>query len=83
MLWPSQAYASDVVARGTTATQITAGPNGQAQIKPAPMQNGVSYNAFSRFDVNAAGATFANQDVRARTIVAEVFSPRPAPSSTK
>jgi filamentous hemagglutinin family protein len=32
----------------------------------------VSHNVFSRFDVDSAGAVFANQVTRARTIVAEV-----------
>lgn len=72
------AQGSDVIPRGTTATQVTPGANGQAQIKPAPAQSGVSYNAFKRFDVSAAGAQFQNAEVGARTIVAEVFSPAPS-----
>ncbi|MDB5850750.1 MAG: filamentous hemagglutinin family outer membrane protein [Rhodoferax sp.] len=49
-----------------------------AVITPAPAQTGVSYNAFTRFNVNAAGAQFQNTAVQARTIVAEVFSPLPS-----
>lgn len=69
---------AQVQAKGTTATTISAEPSGRQRIAPALAQGGVSYNAFSRFDVNAAGASFQNQEVRARTIVAEVFSPLPS-----
>ena len=69
---------AQVKPNGSTATSVAAVNGGRQIITPAPSQNDVSYNAFNRFDVNAAGATFANQDVRARTIVAEVFSPLPS-----
>jgi filamentous hemagglutinin family protein len=61
--------------KGTTATTVVADPSGRYLVTPAAPQAGVSYNAFSRFDVSASGAVFQNQDVKARTIVAEVFSP--------
>ncbi len=73
-LWGLPVHA-DVVARGSTPTQVTTGAGGQALIRPAAPQTGVSYNAFSQFDVNRAGAQFQNAEVGARTIVAEVFSP--------
>lgn len=64
--------------KGTTATAVATQAGGRQVVTPAAPQGDVSYNAFSRFDVGAAGATFANQEVRARTIVAEVFSPLPS-----
>jgi filamentous hemagglutinin family protein len=63
---------------GATATTVTAGAGGRPIITPALPKNDVSYNAFSRFDVHAGGATFANAQIRARTIVGEVFSPLPS-----
>lgn len=75
--WVPAAYAQ-VQPKGTTATTIVADGAGRQYITPAAPVSGVSYNAFSRFDVNAAGATFQNQDARARTIVGEVFSPLPS-----
>ncbi len=69
---------AQIQSNGSTATNVSVGANGHQTITPAAAKNDVSYNAFSRFDVNAAGATFANQEVRARTIVAEVFSPLPS-----
>lgn len=69
---------AQVKPNGSTATSVATASGGRQIITPAVPRNDVSYNAFSRFDVNAAGATFANQDVRARTIVAEVFSPLPS-----
>lgn len=69
---------AQVLPAGSTATTVAPGPNGRQVITPAAPKNDVSYNAFSRFDVAATGATFANQEVRARTIVAEVFSPLPS-----
>jgi filamentous hemagglutinin family protein len=63
---------------GATPTNVATGANGRQIITPAAPKNDVSYNAFSRFDVTAAGATFANAEVRARTIVGEVFSPLPS-----
>jgi len=72
------AWCSDIVATGATNTQVTTGASGVTVIVPAPVKFDVSYNAFSRFDVNAAGAQFQNTDIKARTIVAEVFSPLPS-----
>lgn len=69
---------AQVVPKGSTATTVGADAAGRQLITPAPPKNDVSYNAFSRFDVAAAGATFVNSDVRARTIVGEVFSPLPS-----
>lgn len=45
---------------------------------PASGVSDVSYNAFSRFDVSSAGVQFSNGDVKARTIIAEVFSALPS-----
>lgn len=69
---------AQIQAQGSTATRVSAGVNGRQIITPAAPRNDVSYNAFSRFDVTSAGATFANAEVRARTIVGEVFSPLPS-----
>jgi len=65
-------WASEVVA-GTAATQVNRLTTGQAVITPARPVGDVSHNVFSRFDVDQAGAVFANQAARARTIVAEVL----------
>jgi filamentous hemagglutinin family protein len=67
-----------VVARGTTATQVSVGADGKVSVIPAAAQSGVSYNAFSQFDVDSAGLAFQNSDVQARTLVGEVFSASPS-----
>ncbi|MDA8443616.1 filamentous hemagglutinin N-terminal domain-containing protein [Paracidovorax valerianellae] len=67
-----------VVAHPSTPIQVQAGPGGRVVVTPSTAQDGVSYNGFSRFDVGAAGLTFANDAVRARTIVAEVLSAAPS-----
>lgn len=70
--------AAGIEVRGDTRTQVGYDSNGKALIAPAPLQRDVSYNAFNRFDVTAAGAEFRNADSQARTIVAEVFSAAPS-----
>ncbi len=75
LLVPAQAQ---VQADGSTATLVARQADGHHSITPAMPERDVSYNAFSRFDVGAAGASFANVGVGARTIVAEVFSPLPS-----
>lgn len=69
--------ASTITAK-SPGTRVTTSGNGQAVIGLATPQSGVSYNAFSQFNVDAAGAVFANRGSNARTIVAEVFSAAPA-----
>lgn len=69
---------AQVQANGSTATTVTTQAGGRQMITPAAPQRDVSYNAFSRFDVDRNGATFQNAEVRARTIVAEVFSASPS-----
>lgn len=68
----------DITARGTTNTIVERVDSGRFDIVPAGVVNDVSYNAFSAFDVGAPGARFLNEEVRARTIVAEVFSTSPS-----
>ncbi|WCM88105.1 filamentous hemagglutinin N-terminal domain-containing protein [Acidovorax sp. NCPPB 3576] len=67
-----------VVAHPSSPVQVQAGPGARTLVTPTAAQDGVSYNGFSRFDVGAAGLTFANDAVRARTIVAEVLSAAPS-----
>ena len=76
MLQPAQA--AGVQATGATTTQVKITSTGKQQVTPAATVGDVSYNAFSSFDVNKAGVDFMNADVRARTIVAAVFSPLPS-----
>ncbi|KAB2967967.1 filamentous hemagglutinin N-terminal domain-containing protein [Zoogloea sp.] len=70
--------ATGIVPDGSTATSTSLDPSGRTRIQVAPPAAGVSYNAFSRFDVDRAGAAFQNQDAGARTIVAEVRSGTPS-----
>ncbi len=72
------AHAAGVQATGATITQVKTTNTGKQQVTPAAAVGDVSYNAFSSFDVNKAGVDFMNADVRARTIVAAVFSPLPS-----
>lgn len=72
------ARAADVVAHGSTATQVSVQHNGHVDVVPATARDGVSYNGFDRFNVDAAGLTFRNDDVKARTIVSEVLSASPS-----
>lgn len=69
---------SGIVPDGSSATSAVLDPSGKTRIQVAPPAGGVSYNAFSRFDVDRAGAAFQNQDAGARTIVAEVRSATPS-----
>ncbi len=72
---PCPASAATMIeARGDTATLVPSDGQGKVTVVPAPPRYDVSYNAFTRFDVGAAGADFDNNQVKARTIVAEVFS---------
>ena len=71
-------HATGVQATGTTSTLVKTTPTSKQQVTPAAAVGDVSYNAFSSFDVNKAGVDFMNADVRARTIVAAVFSPLPS-----
>lgn len=71
-------WASAVVARHPQQTRVTTEANGRAVVIPAPEKLGVSHNVFERFDVDAAGLTFQNQVVKARTLVAEVLSTAPS-----
>lgn len=64
--------------KGDTATYVTTDAQGKATVSPAPPRYDVSYNAFTRFDVGPEGADFDNNQVNARTIVAEVFSASPS-----
>lgn len=70
--------ATGIVPDGATATSASLDPSGRTRIQPAPAAGGVSHNTFSRFDVDRAGAAFQNQEVGARTIVAEVRSSAPS-----
>lgn len=70
--------ATGIVPDGATATSTSLDPSGSTRIQPAPAVAGVSHNTFARFDVDRAGAAFQNQDVGARTIVAEVRSSSPS-----
>ncbi len=70
--------ATGIVPDGATATSASLDPSGRVRIQPAPAAGGVSHNTFSRFDVDRAGAAFQNQEVGARTIVAEVRSSAPS-----
>lgn len=70
--------ATGIVPDGATATTTSVDPSGRTRIQPAPAAGGVSHNTFSRFDVDRAGAAFQNQEVGARTIVAEVRSSAPS-----
>lgn len=76
------AVRSEVVSRVTalpeSATRVNMGDGGRVQVTPAQVKDGVSYNGFSQFDVGKAGLTFLNEGVKARTIVAEVFSAAPS-----
>jgi len=68
-----------VVPGGSTATAVSLDPaSGKTLIQLAPAAGGVSHNVFSRFDVSRAGAAFQNQEVGARSIVAEVRSAQPS-----
>lgn len=69
---------SGVEVKGTTSTVVVTDVSGMASITPATPHHDVSYNAFNRFDVGKSGATFLNSDIKARTIVAEVFSTSPS-----
>lgn len=64
----------EVSPRGDTATHVSRGADARSLIVPAPAIRDVSYNAFDRFDVDRPGAMFLNDAIKARTIVAEVFS---------
>ncbi|WP_326543346.1 two-partner secretion domain-containing protein [Pseudorhodoferax sp.] len=70
--------AGGIKANGATNTQVSTAAGGRQQVTPAPMVGDVSYNAFSSFDVGKSGVDLLNAEVRARTIVAEVFSPLPS-----
>ncbi|MDR1967388.1 MAG: filamentous hemagglutinin N-terminal domain-containing protein [Burkholderiaceae bacterium] len=70
--------AGGVVVHGNSATQVSTGADGKVNVIPAAATSGVSYNGFDRFDVGAAGLAFQNSDVRARTLVGEVFSAAPS-----
>lgn len=78
LLGQPHCLAAGIEARGDTHTQVSYNTSGKALIVPAPAQRDVSYNAFSRFDVPAAGAEFRNTTSQARTLVAEVFSAAPS-----
>lgn len=67
-----------VEVKGTTNTAVSTDAFGMVAITPATPQHDVSYNAFNRFDISKSGATFLNSAVKARTIVAEVFSASPS-----
>lgn len=67
-----------VEVKGNTNTVVAIDASGKASITPATPQNDVSYNAFNSFDVGKSGAAFLNSAVKARTIVAEVFSASPS-----
>ncbi len=67
-----------VVPDGRTATTVSLDPSGKTLIQLAPVAGGVSHNVFSQFDVSRAGAAFQNQEVGARSIVAEVRSAQPS-----
>jgi len=72
-------HALDVVAHGgAVATQVSVQPSGRVEVVPAVARDGVSYNGFDRFNVGSAGLAFRNDDVKARTIVAEVLSASPS-----
>src|SRR5256885_17195658 len=62
----------------TLFRSVNMGDGGRVQVTPAQVTDGVSYNGFSQFDVGKAGLTFLNEGVKARTIVAEVFSAAPS-----
>lgn len=72
------AQTGGVTVTGTTTTQVHVASTGSVVVTPAAAKSDVSYNAFSRFDVGAPGVQFNNADVKARTIVAEVFSALPS-----
>ena len=68
------AVRADVVANGTTATSVAI-VDGVETVTIAPQQpGGLSYNAYSAFDVSAAGVYLDNRVVGASSIVNEVFS---------
>lgn len=71
------AAAAGIVADGTTATSVSTDAAGKASVAIAPPVAGVSYNAYSRFDVAKAGADLINAGVNARYIVNEVTSAAP------
>lgn len=70
--------AGGIKANGSTNTQVSTTASGKPQVTPAAAVGDVSYNAFSSFNVGRSGVDILNADVRARTIVAEVFSPLPS-----
>lgn len=63
--------ASDVMAV-SHGTRVSTEASGRAVVLPSGPVGDVSHNIFSRFDIDRAGVVFANQSVKARTIVAEV-----------
>lgn len=74
----AQGQEAGVVAHGSTPTHVAIRDNGRIDVTPAAVRDGVSYNGFERFNVGAAGLAFRNEDVKARTIVAEVLSASPS-----
>lgn len=64
----------EVIPRGDTPTHVSRNVQSHYEIVPAQPIRDVSYNAFDRFDVGRPGVVFLNEAIKARTIVAEVFS---------
>ena len=71
------AWAAGIVPDGTTATSVSANAAGKPNVAVAPPVAGVSYNAFSQFNVGKAGADLVNTGANARYIVSEVTSAAP------
>jgi filamentous hemagglutinin family protein len=69
------ASAQSVVPSGATQTSATIPAAGSIKVDIAPANGrGVSHNAYTRFDVPAAGVDLNNQTAKAGTIVNEVTS---------
>lgn len=78
-LWPAISHSQNIgIVAIRTDTKVETGTNQQTLINPATPHAGVSYNAFSSFNVDHNGAVFVNRTANARTIVAEVFSAAPS-----
>lgn len=64
---------ADVVPDGSTATSVAVATGGHETVSIAPANaDRISFNTYTRFDVNRAGASLDNTSAIARTIVNEV-----------